>query len=198
MTTINKQKDFVYTNWQMQGMNYFTSTNITKQKGYKMRIGKRIMYDTMNSWNGQKSLAYNLKIYNVIRNDLRQKAYEFLADENLSYELFNDINAFIDDFTHDCNCCYTAGFNGRQGGYLVLYKSSKIVQHKDDGTTHTRIETYMTGLDEQEVPSKVKKLFHKLAQDIVNYVERFLSEYDIVEQEIMIPTKIKTLKHKGE
>lgn len=67
-----------------------------------MRIGKRIMYDTMNSWNGQKSLAYNLKIYNVIRSDLRQKAYEFLADDNISCELYNDINMFIDDFTHDC------------------------------------------------------------------------------------------------
>jgi hypothetical protein len=32
----------------------------------------------------------------------------------------------------------------------------------------------------------------------VNYAEQFLSSYDIVEKEIMIPTKIKTLKHKGE
>lgn len=24
---IDKQKDFVFMNWQMQGMNYFTSTN---------------------------------------------------------------------------------------------------------------------------------------------------------------------------
>lgn len=104
-----------------------------------MRIGKRIMYDTMNSWNGQKSLAYNLKIYNVIRSDLRQKAYEFFGDDNISCELYADIDSMIDDFTHSCNCCYTAGFNGRSGGYLVLYKSSKIVQHKDDGTMHTRI-----------------------------------------------------------
>lgn len=198
LTTINKQKDSVYTNWQMQGMNYFTSTNTTKQKGHKMRIGKRIMYDTMNSWNGQKSLAYNLKIYNVIRSDLRQKAYEFFGDDNISCELYADIDSMIDDFTHSCNCCYTAGFNGRSGGYLVLYKSSKIVQHKDDGTTRTRIETYMTGLDEQDVPSDVKKKFHKLAQDIVNHAEQILSDYDIVEQEIMIPKKIKTLKHKGE
>lgn len=72
------------------------------------------------------------------------------------------------------------------------------MQHRDDGTMHTRIETYMTGLDEQEVPSSVKKKFHKLAQDIVNYAEQFLSSYDIVEKEIMIPTKIKTLQKKGE
>ena len=163
-----------------------------------MRIGKRIMYDTMNSWNGQKSLAYNLKIYNVIRSDLRQKAYEIMGDENIACELYDDISRFIDDFTVDCGYGYTAGFNGRSGGYLVLYKSCRITQHKDDGTMHTRIETYMTGLDEQEVPSEVKKKFHKLAQDIVNHTEWFLSNYDIVEQEIMIPTKIKTLQPKGE
>lgn len=163
-----------------------------------MKIGKRIMYYTMNSWNGNKSLAYNLKIYNVIRSELRQKAYEFFADENISCELYDDINRFINDFTVDCGYGYTAGFNGRTGGYLVLYKSCRITQHRDDGTMHTRIETYMTGLDEQEVPSSVKKKFHKLAQDIVNYAEQFLSNYDIVEKEIMIPTKIKTLQKRGE
>lgn len=163
-----------------------------------MKVGKRIMYATMNSWNGEKSLAYNLKIYNVIRADLRNKAYEMIADENVACELYDEISGMIDDFTSACNGRFTAGFNGRSGGYLVLYKSSKIVQHLPDGTTKTRLETYMTGLDEHEVPSNVKKMFRKLAQDIVKHAEWFLGHYDIVEQEIMIPTKIKVLKEKGE
>ena len=163
-----------------------------------MKIGKRIMYDTMNSWNGQKSLAYNLKIYNVIRADLRNKAYVIMADENLSCEIYNGINALIDNFTDDCKGAYTAGFNGRSGGYLVLYKSCRIVYHNQDGTCIKRLETSMTGLDETSVPSEIKKKFRKLAQDIVNYAEWFLENFDIVEREIVVKKKIKVLRAKGE
>ena len=174
-------------------MSYFTSTNITKQKGHKMKVGQRTKYSTMNSWNQQDSLSYDLKIYNVIRSDLRQKAYTVYDDENLSCELYDGVNGLIDDFTHDCNYGYTAGFNGRQGGHLVLYKSCRIT----DSNGKTRLETYMHGLDEKDVPSKVKILFRKLAQNIVNHAEWFLKNYDIVEQEIMIPKKIKTFEYKG-
>lgn len=161
-----------------------------------MKVGKRIMYATMNSWNNQDSLAYNLKVYNVIRRDLRNKAYEIMADDNLSGEIYDTINSMIDDFQRACDYEYTAGFNGRSGGYLVLYKSCKIRNYQ---TGESRIETYMRGLDEKSVSGKVKKMFRKLAQDIVDFVEQFLQDYEIVEQEIMIPHKIKTFKAtKGE
>lgn len=161
-----------------------------------MKVGKRIMYATMNSWNNQDSLAYNLKVYNVIRKDLRNKAYEIMSDDNLSAEIYDTISCMIDDFQRACDYEYTAGFNGRSGGYLVLYKSCKIRNYE---TGDTRIETYMRGLDEQSVSGNVKKMFRKLAQDIVDFVEHFLQEYEIVEQEIMIPHKIKTFKAtKGE
>lgn len=154
------------------------------------------MYATMNSWNNQDSLAYNLKVYNVIRKDLRNKAYEIMADDSLSGEIYDTINSMIDDFQRACDYEYTAGFNGRSGGYLVLYKSCKIRNYQ---TGESRIETYMRGLDEKSVSGNVKKMFRKLAQDIVDFVERFLQDYEIVEQEIMIPHKIKTFKAtKGE
>lgn len=168
-----------------------------KNKVDKMKIGKRIQYPTMNAWNMEYAPAYNLKIYNVIRKDLRDKAYEIYSDEYLSYEIYDEINALIDDFARDTNYAYTAGFNGRQGGYLVLYKSCKITNYDKDGKAHTKIQTYMHGLDEKDIPGNVLKLFRNLAQGIVNHVESFLSEYDIVEQEIMIPKKIKTLQSKG-
>lgn len=160
-----------------------------------MKIGKRIMYDTMNGWNNEKSLAYNLKIYNVIRKDLQDKAYDFLSDENISCELFVGIDELIQEFTKNCKYEYTAGFNGRQGGYLVLYKSCRVRNYQ---TGAEKLETYTHGLDEKDISGNIKRLFHKLAQDIVNYAEQFLSSYDIVEREIMIPKKIKTLQIKGE
>lgn len=153
------------------------------------------MYDTMNSWNQQKSLAYNLKIYNVIRKDLRDKAYMVFDDENLCSELFCGINDLITEFTENCKYGYTAGFNGRSGGYLVLYKSCRV---RNYATGTDKLETYMHGLDENEVSGDVKRLFHKLAQDIVDYAEQFLQEYDIVDETIMVERKIKTFTKKGE
>ena len=63
-----------------------------------MKVGKRIMYATMNSWNNQDSLAYNLKVYNVIRKDLRNKAYEIMSDESLSSEIYE--NESVDDLLY--------------------------------------------------------------------------------------------------
>lgn len=51
---------------------------------------KRIFYSTGNTWNNERSLAYNLKIYNVIRPELRDRAYEIYADPYLADELYSE------------------------------------------------------------------------------------------------------------
>lgn len=114
---------------------------------------KRIYYATGNGLNGEKSLAYNMKVYHVIRPELRNQAYEILANEALADEVFCCIGSRIADFERETG--YKAGFNGRQGGYLVLYRP--------DGT--------IRGLDESEVPTPVKRAFAKLARDIVKIAE---------------------------
>ncbi len=90
-----------------------------------MKPLKRIRYYTMNSWNESKSLAYNLKIYNVIDNELRDKVYELLDCD----EFHENINMLINDFDREHEHNWQAGFNGRSGGYLVLYKGGKHTKH---------------------------------------------------------------------
>jgi hypothetical protein len=90
-----------------------------------MKSLKRIRYNTMNSWNNATSLAYNLKIHNVIDNKLQDKVYELME---LS-EFYEDINMLISDFDNEFNHEWQAGFNGRSGGYLVLYHGGKDTKY---------------------------------------------------------------------
>lgn len=153
---------------------------------------KRIKYPTMNYWNGSTAPAYNMKIYNVIRHELQDRAYEILSDENLSYELHNEINFLIDDFTANTKYAYTAGFNGRSGGYLVLYKSCRVVNYDSDGTPHARLETYPgREINEKDVPGDVLRAFRKLALDIIKTAEAYCKK-PIETEIITIEKQIKT------
>lgn len=160
--------------------NIVTSWN----KGAKpMKPLKRIRYFTMNSWNLSKSLAYNLKIYNVIDKKLQNKVFD-LMDVNYFYE--DNINPLIYDFDRQFNYEWQAGFNGRSGGYLVLYRGG--IQ---DNRPYCR-----AGLDiaEDDVPAIVKKAFRQLAINIVKTAEDLAKNYNIAEEVITINKTVKVLK----
>lgn len=122
-------------------------------------IGKRIRYWTMNSWNESKSLAYNVKIHNIFPIKYRHAIYALMDDgQDISYK----INVLIHAFEHKYNYKWQAGFNGRSGGYLVLYS----------GGIRDGVPYCQPGLDikDNEVPAEVKKDFRKLAVDIYKAV----------------------------
>ena len=112
-------------------------------------LGKRIMYPTMNSWNEQYAPAYNMKIYNVIPAKYWDRAFEIYSDEQLSFDVYNEFNLLTDEFNEN-NYPYHASWNGRSGGYLVLYK-----------------ENSCAGFTAESVPADVLKNFRKLANDII-------------------------------
>ena len=147
-----------------------------------MKPLKRTRYYTMNSWNNSESLAYNLKVYNVIDEDLQDKVYEMLALD----EFYDDINSLIREFNWFHNYEWQAGFNGRSGGYLVLYKGGIR-----DGRPYSQPGIY---IEENDVPTHVKKAFRKLAMDIVKTTEYMAKHYVIAEEEVTKITKIKVLK----
>jgi len=122
----------------------------------------------MSSWNLSKAPAYNLKVYNVINRDLRGKVYELMDTENF----YDNINFLISDFDRDNDYIWQAGFNGRSGGYLVLYRGGK----GEDGS----IFSYPgKAIEDNEVPSEVLKKFRQLAIDIVKEVEYMAKHYKI-------------------
>lgn len=121
-------------------------------------IGKRIRYWTMNSWNGSKSLAYNMKIYNIFPMKYQRDIYALLDREDAYFT----VNSIISTFNYEHNYKWQAGFNGRSSGYLVLYS----------GGIRDGVPYCQPGLDikDNEVPTEVKKDFRKLAVDIYKAV----------------------------
>jgi len=120
-----------------------------------MRL-KRIRYYTMNSWNLSTSMAYNLKIYNVIPDKYRDKVYELMNADGF----YDGINYLVKEFDKKFDYTWQAGFNGRSGGYLVLYRGGK----HEDGSVYSKPGL---NIEDDEVPADVKKAFRKLASDIV-------------------------------
>ena len=72
-------------------------------------------YDTMNSWNGLRSIANNVKVYNIPEIENDSEALKALEEDD-----YFSINQEIRDWEAN-HPGYSIGFNGRSGGYLVLY-----------------------------------------------------------------------------
>jgi len=79
-------------------------------------------YDTMNPWNAATSYAHNMKIHSLgLRKEIQDRLYGLIECE----DFFFSINDIISVFNADHNYCWQAGFNGRSGGYLVLYQGGQ-------------------------------------------------------------------------
>ena len=184
-----------------------------------MRNLKRIRYYTMNSWNKSQAPAYNLKIYNVIDKELQDKVYEMMDTE----DFYSEINLLIKDFESAHNYEWQAGFNGRSGGYLVLYKGGrKKSEHKSYCTdcgqrnftsiketgkkcgkcgAEERIDKEFyevfscpgKDIEDNEVPIQILKDFRQLAVDIVKSTEYMAKQGEIKEEEYTIIKKRKVL-----
>jgi hypothetical protein len=75
-------------------------------------------YYTMNSWNGLSSIANNVKVHRLgLEGDCWTALSLLQADD------YFNVNMMIEDWEADHPCC-SVGFNGRSGGYLVLYRKN--------------------------------------------------------------------------
>lgn len=75
-------------------------------------------YNTMNSWNQSTSYANNVKIHKVTPDSIRAKVYSVYEQGDVYYT----IHAILNDWGKKYNYEWQAKFNGKSGGYLVLYK----------------------------------------------------------------------------
>jgi hypothetical protein len=95
-------------------MFYKTGVDITNDKQMFNFLKEHFEYYTCNSWNGLRSVANNVKLYNL---DLSGDWYVALS--LLEAEDYDTINMLIHDWERE-HPGYSVGFNGRSGGYLVL------------------------------------------------------------------------------
>ena len=95
---------------------YYKDVNYKSNKAMYEFLVNHFTYDTMNSWNRLKSIANNVKLYNLPGIDVQE------ALEALERDDYFSINETIRDWEAD-HPGYKVGFNGRSGGYLVLYNN---------------------------------------------------------------------------
>lgn len=91
-------------------------------------LSNHFRYNTMNSWNRSTSYANNVKVGELgLTHEQVMKLYEIMECED-AYDRANDL---IWEFGYQHDWRWQVGFNGRSGGYLVLYKGGwKPDEHK--------------------------------------------------------------------
>jgi hypothetical protein len=98
-------------------MFYKKGIDITKDKQMFNFLKEHYTYYTGNSWNQIKSIANNVKLYRLDLSGSWTRALDLL--ECGEYE---EVNWMIQDWERE-HSGYKVYFNGRSGGYLVLYNA---------------------------------------------------------------------------
>lgn len=157
-------------------MFYKKGIDISNTKEMYNFLKNHYTYDTMNSWNGLKSIANNVKIYNLNLDGDYWNALRYLEDD----EYFT-VNMMIEDWEAEHEG-YSVGFNGRSGGYLVLYSKHHnrnilpdyINDTEDYEEFKNYVKDYWGGVKylKQELREYTKLVqdFDKLCDEIRDYV----------------------------
>ncbi len=85
-------------------------------------LGKHFRYNTMNSWNHSTSYANDMKIHHL---GLPGHIADKLNDLVQTQGFYDQLNELIQDFNESHDYLWQAGWNGRSGGYLVLYQGGQ-------------------------------------------------------------------------
>lgn len=178
---------------------YFKKVNKRSNKEMFEFLKNHFTYYTMNSWNGLKSIANNVKVYNLGLNGDEFKALEILeADEYFT------INNIIEGWEYE-HPSYEVGFNGRSAGYLVITEKGSNQNILEDYITDVdnytdfkeylkergwTLKEYHNNLIEQV---ELVQAFDSLCDELVSQVQYMLDNYT-VEEETQVAKKVKVLK----
>lgn len=138
---------------------YKTGVDISSVKSMFNFINNHFTYNTMNSWNKLESIANNVKLYNLGLDCDWGDAMDAIFEDGS--ELCYLINDLINDWEKS-NPRYSLGFNGRSGGYLVMYNRER------DGRVNMRhiLPEYYRGCDTyDEWKSYVKECYGSCVKD---------------------------------
>ena len=189
-----------------------TNKNISVRQKFDY-IHNHFYYYTMNSWNETKSLANNVKIYNLpLTKEQKDKFFELYCDENLIDEMYFHINTILEDFALENE--FEIAFNGRSGGYLVAYNknnNSNVIDEDliDFESYDEAIKYYKEyyGWSFRDCQAELKSiiernfaicvLFDDCCDDVLNELKYLLDNARVEEEEIVVSKKVNVL-HIGE
>lgn len=109
-------------------------------------INNHFTYYTLNSWNGLQSIANNMKLYNLGLEGDWTTVLDYLYDEEDIGGIGFQIRDLVDEWEAN-HPGYSLGWNGRSGGYLVIYNHDRR-----NGTVNFRniLPEDLTGFDNYE------------------------------------------------
>lgn len=156
-------------------------------------LEKHPRYWTMNSWNRLDSYAHCVKIYLLgLTKEEADLAYDMLCDPDVdTFEWDMTVHDLITGFEAETG--YSAGFNGRSGGYLVMYDTK-------DGKTLSTGVYQNTDFDDYE-NIELKEMcqpvvaFDRLCDNIRFALIDFLHHSHIKEEEVTVTKTVRTLTH---
>ena len=190
---------------------FFNKTNKNMSLRQKFDyIHNHYYYFTLNSWNGLKSLANNVKIYNLpLTTEQKDKFFELYCNENLIDEIYFHINTILEDFALENE--FEIAFNGRSGGYLVAYNKNNSCNVIDEDLID--FESYDEAIKyykeyygwsfrdcQAELKSIIERnfeicvLFDGCCDDVLNELKYLLDNARVEEEEITVSKKVKVLR----
>jgi hypothetical protein len=124
------------------------------------------------------------------------KAYDLLDVEEV-WEFLQDL---IREWERERKFEWQAGFNGRSGGYLVLYKGGK----REDGQVFSwpgkevdaDLDFEEWTLEDFQSKAKFISEFDLLADQLLTAFVGYIDNYDVVDEEILVPRTVKVLVEK--
>lgn len=151
-------------------------------------LAHHFRYHTLNSWNRSTSYANNVKIYNLdVSEDVKEKMYQLLSCEceELNWIIDNIINNFY------MQTGYTAGFNGRSSGYIVLYECNDE-DHVFIGRSIDMYEDFENDWADDELRERVELVtkFDELCDDIISAVTDFCETHHMIEDVVTVTKPI--------
>lgn len=156
-------------------------------------------YPTMNSWNGVTSLSRNVKLYNLnLTEEQLNIAYQLLFEDIQSDVVDDIINDYSNQLIELTNHQYTLGFNGRGGGYVVLYS---VIDYKHSCDYRIAFgQGFLSGYDKDDLMElswselnekyKILKAFNSVVDSMINDFKYVLSHAQIEEEEIINKVKV--------
>lgn len=174
----------------MENLFYKKGIDIADPKQMFNFLKNHFMYDTLNSWNNLKSIANNVKIYNLKLDGDCWTALTFLNSTE-----YIEVNQMIEDW-EDEHPNYKVGFNGRSGGYLVLYNKDnsrnilpgEILDSENYEDFKDNLKEYWGGvkyfMNDLRFYTKLVQDFDRLCDSIREYVNG-LSKLDFVKETLI-------------
>lgn len=165
----------------MKTTNFFyeTGIDITNDKQMFDFLKRHFTYYTMNSWNYERSIANKVKINSLGLEGDCWRALAFLEADD-----YCTVNDMIHEWEEEYPA-YRVGFNGRSGGYLVLYNDnnycSVLPEAVADYDTYEEYKEYCREYgygsvkahrDELRDAVRIVQAFDKLCDEIRAYVNQ--------------------------